>query len=426
MLPSLSDEFRDGWRIILGGALAAGTGVGVVFLNFSMFILPISQEFNVSRGDLGSVQALIVTAALGSPIFGRAADLFGARSTFVASTVMVAGVYCLTAGYASSLLHLALAIAAIGFLGIGSTAVVLSRPITTHFVNHRGKALGLMAVGVALVAMVSPPLVQGLLQSWGWRAGFFGFAIASVMVGIPAVLLLLPKSTHEGKKLPTVGDEKWIGADHRFWVERDFWLLTFSLISMSLATAGTVSQLAPMIVDEGIGAGTAALALSFFAGGQFIGRLLGGWLLDLYAPNRVAFCLTLIPVMGFMTLIGTHGFVPAALLAAAIIGLQQGAELDIFTYFVGRRFGMVRYGTIYGALAGLGWIGNVGGMLAMGQIYDRYGSYLPAQLMAITALIVSALLILAVRLPNSESDAEATLSEEQNTIVNIAKPSSQS
>lgn len=97
-----------------------------------------------------------------------------------------------------------------------------------------------------------------------------------------------------------------------------------------------------------------------------------------------------------------------ALLAAAIIGLQQGAELDIFTYFVGRRFGMVRYGTVYGALAGLGWIGNVGGMLAMGQIYDRYGSYLPAQLMAITALIVSALLVLAVRLPNPKSDAEAT------------------
>ena len=68
-LPALTGEFRDGWRILLGAALAAGTGVGMVFLNFSMFVLPLSQELGVSRGDLGSVQALIVTAALGAPVF---------------------------------------------------------------------------------------------------------------------------------------------------------------------------------------------------------------------------------------------------------------------------------------------------------------------------------------------------------------------
>ena len=59
--PALTGEFRDGWRILLGAALAAGTGVGMVFLNFSMFVLPLSQELGVSRGDLGSVQALIAS-----------------------------------------------------------------------------------------------------------------------------------------------------------------------------------------------------------------------------------------------------------------------------------------------------------------------------------------------------------------------------
>lgn len=399
-LPILPDEFRKGWRIILGGALGAGTGVGVVFLNFSMFILPMSKELGVSRGDLGSVQALIVTAALGSPILGRAADMFGVRAIFVTSTVIVASIYCLMAGYASSLWQIALSIAAIGFFGIGSTAVVLSRPLTEHFVNHRGKALGLMAVGIALVSMASPSLVQWLSEMWGWRAGFLGFAAGSVIIGIPAVLLLLPKFEKGADSMPLGVQKERDRNDRSFLLERDFWLLTFSLISMSLATAGTISQLAPMIVDEGIGPGTAALAISFFAGGQFIGRLAGGWLLDMYAPHRVAFFLTLIPAIGFILLIGTHGLVPAALLAAVVIGLQQGAELDIFAYFVGHRFGGARFGTIYGALAGLGWIGNVGGIIGMGQIYDRYGSYLPAQIMAIVALTISAMLVFAVRLPD--------------------------
>ena len=398
-LPALTGEFRDGWRILLGAALAAGTGVGMVFLNFSMFVLPLSQELGVSRGDLGSVQALIVTAALGAPIMGRAADLFGVRRVFVACTLLVACVHLAAATYASSLLHMAMSIAATGFFGIGSTSVVLTRPINAHFHEHRGKALGLMAVGVALVSMASPPLIQWLLETLGWRAGFYGFAIASVGIGIPAVMLLIPKGGRAGSG---IGAGKVAGeSDRAFLKERDFWLLTLSLITMSLATAGTVSQLAPMIVDEGIEASTAALALSFFAGGQFVGRLGGGWLLDMFEPRRVAFFLTLMPGIGFVVLLATHGIVPAALMAAAIIGIQQGAELDIFAYFVGRRFAVARYGTIYGALAGLGWIGNVGGMLGMGRIYDAYGSYAPAQVLAIVALLVSALLVLAVRLPDA-------------------------
>lgn len=399
-LAILPDEFLDGWRIILGGALAAGTGVGIVFLNFSMFILPLSRELGVSRGDLGSVQALIVTAALGAPILGRAADLFGPKSVFIASTLIVACIYCFMAVYASSLWQVGLAIAFIGFFGVGSTAVVLSRPVNVHFVEHRGKALGLMAVGIATVTMASPVLVQWLLETWGWRAGFLGYAIVSVVIGIPAVLLLLPKGPANAVRITVSRKKKWNAVDRSFWAERDFWLLTFSLISMSLATAGTISQLTPMIIDEGIDARTAALAITFFAVGQFIGRLAGGWLLDIYQPHRVAFFLTLVPAVGFILLIGTHGLVPVALLSAVVIGLQQGAELDIFAYFVGHRFGTARFGGIYGALTGLGWIGNVGGMIGMGQIYDRYGSYLPAQIMAIVALIISAMLVFAVRLPD--------------------------
>lgn len=399
----MPDEFRDGWRIILGAALAAGTGVSIVFLNFSMFIVPLSQELGVSRGALSGVQALIVTAALGAPICGRAADIFGVRAVFVICTLLVACVHVLAARYASSLTHMALSVAATGFFGVGSTAVVLSRPITAHFQVHRGKALGLMAVGIALVTMASPPVVQWLLETNGWRAGFLGFAAAAVFIGIPAVMLLLPRD-EPNRVLGVDGPVKTrTRLDYSFLGERDFWLLTVSLITMSLATAGTVSQLAPMIVDEGVDVGMAALAISVFAGGQMVGRFAGGWLLDVFAPRWVAFFLTLMPAIGFVILLGSHAVVPAALLAAAIIGLQQGAELDIFAYFVGRRFEVARYGSIYGALAGLGWIGNVGGMLGMGWAYDQFGSYMLAQIMGIVALMISASLILAVRLPQRPS-----------------------
>lgn len=405
-LSALPDEFRHGWRIVLACSIAAGTGIALVFLNFSMFIVPLSQDLGVSRGDLGAVQAMIITAAIGAPVIGRLTDLFGVRRVYFTCTLIVAAIHVLVAQYASSIYHMAASTAALGFLGIGSTAVVLTRPINAHFREHRGKALGLMAVGISIVSMIAPPVLQWVLDTWSWRAGFLAIGAASVFIGIPAVALLLPDSGRAGSGIGA--KEPAAPADRRFLRERDFWLLTMSLIMMSLATAGTISQLAPMIQDEGLDASVAALALSFFAGGQFIGRLGGGWLLDKFEPRRVSFALTLAPALGFIILLSTSGMVPAALLAAAIIGLQQGAELDIFAYFVGRRFDVARYGTIYGALVGLGWIGNVGGLLGMGKIYDLFGTYAPGQALGIACLIASALLVLMVRLPEPAQKAAAT------------------
>lgn len=397
-LSRIPDEFRTGWRILLACSIAAGTGITLVFLNFSMFILPLSRDLGVSRGELGAVQALIITAAIGSPVVGRLADLFGVRRVYFASTVLMAAVHLLTASQASNIYHMAMATAALGFIGVGTSSVVMTRPINAHFREHRGKALGLMAVGVSLVSMVSPPVLQWVMEIWSWRAGFAAMAVAALLIGIPAVAAFLPEAGRAGSGLGS--KEPAAPTDRRFLRERDFWLLTLSLIFMSLATAGTISQLAPMIQDEGLDASVAALALTFFAGGQFVGRLGGGWLLDRFEPRRVSFALTLAPAIGFVILLSTSGLVPAALLAAAIIGLQQGAELDIFSYFIGRRFDVTRYGTIYGALVGLGWIGNVGGLLGMGKIYDLYGSYAPGQALGIVALVISATLVLLVRLPD--------------------------
>jgi hypothetical protein len=122
----------------------------------------------------------------------------------------------------------------------------------------------------------------------------------------------------------------------------------------------------------------------------------------MFDPRSVAFILTMAPIIGFIVLLTTHGILPAALLAAAFIGLQLGAEVDIFAYFVSHRFAIANYGSIYGALVGLGWVGNVSGMLWIGYVYDYYGSYAPSQLTGIIALVISATLFLMVSLPDTK------------------------
>ncbi len=394
-LPAEESEWTIGWRIVLGCALGAGAGIVLLFFTFNMFVLPLAQELKVTRGAIGSIGALIATGALGSVVIGRAVDRFGFRPVYVGSALIVIAGEVLAVLFATTLLHMAVTIAVLGFFGVGTTAVVLTRPVNAHFTKYRGRALGLMATGVSVFAIIAPQLLEPIIANYGWRGGFLALAGFMALVGIPAVLLVAPASparTHNA----SASHER---ADWAFLKTRDFQLMAASIIAMGAATAGFVGQLSPIIQEEGFDAATGALAVSFFAAGQFVGRLAGGWLLDHFRPQLVALVFTIIPGSGFLLLLLTDQLLPAAILAAAMIGLQQGVELDLFAYFVARRFPIAQYGTIYGALHGFGWIGNAIGIVGIGQLHDKLGSYSLAQGLGMAALTLGAVLVWAVRLP---------------------------
>lgn len=393
-----ANEWSLGWRIVLGCALASGSGIVLLFFTFNMFVLPLAQELDVSRGAVGKVQALIVTGALGAPLIGRAADIWGFKPVYLLCTAVVVAGQVISALFGTTLTHLAISIAVLGFFGVGSTAVVTTRPINAHFDRYRGRALGLMATGVATTAFIAPLILQPVLEAGGWRAGFLTLSAFSLFVGVPAVAFLVPASAsraHAGR--PAEGKTDW-----SFLFSRDFVLMGSAIVVLGIATAGFVGQLSPMIQEEGFDAKIGALAVSVFAAGQFVGRLGGGWLLDKFRPQTVAMLLTVGPGSGFLILLLTDQMLGAAILAVGMIGLQQGAEIDLFAYFVSRRFPIAQYGTIYGALNGVSWIGNGIGIAGVGLLHDRMGNYDLGQGIGMAAMVVGAILVGFVRLAHPE------------------------
>ncbi len=396
--PGEESEWAQGWRIVLGCALASGSGIVLLFFTFNLFVLPLAAELGVTRGEIGTIQALIVTGALGAPVIGRAADIWGFKPVYLACTGLLVCGEVISALFASTLTHMAITVALLGFIGVGSTAVVTTRPVNAHFTRYRGRALGLVAVGVSITAFIAPLLLQPVIESYGWRGGFLALAAFAVLLGMPAAALIVPASASRAH-IASKGAAK---PDWTFLTDRDFVLMALAIVAMGMATAGFVGQLSPIIQDEGFGPEIGALAVSVFAAGQFFGRLGGGWLLDTFRPQTVAVVLTIVPGCGFLLLAMTEQMQGAAILAAGMIGLQQGAELDLFAYFVARRFAIARYGTIYGALNGVSWIGNGIGIAGVGLLHDRLGSYTLAQGLGMAALIVGAVLIGFIRLPPAE------------------------
>jgi len=391
-----NSEWTVGWRIVLACAIANGTGISLLFYVFSMFLLPMSKDLGLTRTETGIVQSLVITAALGAPLIGRLTDTLGFRPVFITCALILGLTGIVQGTLVDSALLLGISVAAAAFFGAGNSSITLTRPINAHFRKNRGMALGLVGIGVSVTAILFPPVLHTIIEDHGWRTGFLSLSAIGLVIGLPLTLLLLPRTAASA---PMERHLALAGVDWSFLKGRDFWLLAGANMLISMATSGAISQMSPMIQERGISAGIAAVALSAFAAGQFVGKLAGGWLLDRFEPRRVAMLMIVVPASGFLLLLLGGQMAWVAVLAAGLIGLLQGADIDIFAYMTARRFGLDNYGTIFGSLHTVGWIGTVSGILVFSSSSDQLGSYAPAQVLSLVILALGSALFWPLRLP---------------------------
>jgi MFS family permease len=366
---------------------------------FSLFIIPMSAELGGTRGDMANMQALVGVGALASPVVGWATDRWGFRVVYAVCSLLTVATHLWVATWVSSLALFAVGAALFGMFGIGTGPLTYTRPLNAWFDRQRGLALGLGASGLAVSTMIVPPLLAMIVEHFGWRMGYIALAGLAGLIGLPAVLLLVRNEPENLAARVTTEASTIPEQDRSFFRLPVFWMLVASLICMAIPGAGFLSQMSPLLQEEGFGATTAALGISAYAAGQMSGRLIAGFALDRVAPQIVGFLFNAVPALGFVLLWLYQDALILALAAAALIGIQQGAEIDLFAYIVSRRFGMARYGTIYGWLLGLGWIGNAVGVLSFGWTHDATRSYALIQIVSAGLLVLGAVLIASVKLP---------------------------
>jgi predicted MFS family arabinose efflux permease len=168
--------------------------------------------------------------------------------------------------------------------------------------------------------------------------------------------------------------------------------------------SGMVPNLIPALIDQGIGAQQAALAISVFGVQVIVGRLVVGYLVDrIWAPGVGAVAIAL-PAVGALILFGEPGLALACF-AAGLLGFAAGAELDLMSFLAARYFGLKHYASIYGVLyAALALASGLSPALFAG-IYDVTGSYAAGFAAGAGCFCLSALLILALgRYPSFDAN----------------------
>jgi sugar phosphate permease len=408
-----------GWRVVGAGFTAQMLSTGVTFAPFGVFVIPLSEAFDVTRGKL-SLALSIAFLAMGvmGPIVGRWLDRGHARVVMLSGTLLAAaGLFGIAR--AATLWQLGFffcGVVAIGASFFGMTPSMAL--VASWFVRRRGLALGITVAGATVASFVTPPLAAYLIDHVGWRGAFAYFGVGILVIGLPvfgAFAIARPESVGQRPdgdppEEETAPDSDDSSAPASQGIEtaaliRDprLWLLAVGFGLVFTSPIVMILALVPFAEDLGISRQNAAYFFSAAAPFSLLGKIVFGALADRIAPHR-AIWLVVIGNMIVWALLYTDPNYSMLLVIGAIYGVGIGATGPLHGVILGRCFGRVAFGRASG-IGGLGSLPLIALAPALaGYLYDTTGSYHVVFIVQVVALLMGGLLLSFVRIPKVSTD----------------------
>ncbi len=415
----MTNSFAVGWRQV-GVAFMLLAATGMIAMTYSIVAVPLAQEYQPSRTVLMlAMTVLSGTCAVLSPLLGSLMDRFSLRA------IMVTGGLCLGAGYAAMslttsfnqvLLIFGLLIAPANvMIGPLAATVLLSR----WFARRRGRAIGMAIAGISAGGFLFPFLVQGLLDAFQWREALQFLGLFLLLWTVPTALLAVNHPADRGlhadgaDEAPAMAKEEMGSVSASpFNILRDpaFWMIAVTVAVVTSGMKGMITNLAPLVMDNGIDVSKAAALVSLYAGCSFLAKLNFAMLSDRLGPRiLMAFALGGFAAgMGCLTQ-ASSGYLLIAT-GVALTGLFGGLMVPMESYLAPRVFGQRTVGRAMGMLTGVILLALLSTPPLFGLMFDLTGSYMGIfWIFSALALLTLLLVVPFIRLhPRDPAPAAAT------------------
>ncbi len=180
---------------------------------------------------------------------------------------------------------------------------------------------------------------------------------------------------------------------------RAFLLICITFFLLSTASIGTLTHLVPMMIDRGFSPNTAARIAGLTGLSTLISTGVIGWALDrVHAPHIL--CISSLCLAGSCLLLASRNGLSSSILAAVVLGLFVGSEVDYLTFLIRKYFVQSAFGRLYGIAFSAFILGP--GAVLLGYSYDRFHGYRPGLLLFVLLSAVAA--ALALGLPRYERE----------------------
>jgi MFS family permease len=330
----------------------------------SLFGGEMRAAFSLSNTQFGGLySAATLTSGVLVIALGRGVDRLS-LALFTAAVIAGAATGAILLASAPSAVWLLPGFLLLRLCGQGLMVHVAQTTVGRRLTEGRGTAVGLVTVGLPLGEAVLPALVVALLAALGWRATWWVFALALLVVALPLALALLRRSQRPGPPADAAAPaaEAAAPADDdalqspvavdwtRLQVLRDsrFYRLMPAILAPPFLITALFFHQVPIAEARGWGLGWLSTAFVGFAIAHVASLTVSGVLVD-----RLGFARLLrVYLLPLLLALGVLGFVPgdgAALLYLGLAGLSIGTASTLM-------------GTVWPALYGLRHLGGIRAM----------------------------------------------------------------
>lgn len=393
--------FFYGWIIVAAIFICFTVGYAA-YHSFSIFYVAILDDFGWSRASTAAAFSLFsLVYGFTSPLAGGLLDRFGPRVVVPAGAVVL-GIGLLLTAQMKEIWQFFLLYGVVVALGLNSMGIVPNFTlIGGWFVKRRGVAWGIAVAGVGVGTFIFAPILQGVINSYGWRTAYVVLACAILLV-VPPIYIIF--SRHHPRDLGMLPDGN--GSRHkpdetpkpafsadslivdREWASRDwslgsamrtqrFWFAFGGRFFETACMNTFLTHQAAYLVDLGQDKMLVASVVGLVGLVGSFGKMLWGFVSD-WLGREVAYLMVFAAgTAGALLLILAHQVSSPWLLYsyALVYGLCYGASSVIFLCLTGDLFQGKRWGSILGGAYVAGGIGLAVGAFFGGYIFDLFRDY---------------------------------------------------
>jgi len=198
-----------GWLVVAACFAATFTLDGIGY-SFGMLMKPLKEEVgegNFGTASVGSVQIAVYLVC--GPLVARLVARLGARPVAMTGSLLAAA-GLLAASFSQSMAALFASYSLLGGFGLGFLylpAVVASQ---AHFTRKRALAVGIAVCGTGVGTLTLPPVVEWMVERWGWRGALQGLAtlcLSSTLCGA-AMFPAKPQTVRRGSTGNAAGTDR--------------------------------------------------------------------------------------------------------------------------------------------------------------------------------------------------------------------------
>ena len=396
------EEWRQYWWLPFISA-AGYTTSAMHSYGIGSFIAPLQAEFGWSRAfiSMGLTIAGIGGALLAIPM-GILIDKFGPRRIGMIGVVVMCCAFGLLGTATGTTANWIALWVVLALCNPWASVVSWTKAVASRFEHSRGLAFAITLSGAPITTTFIPLVATAFTLAYGWRAGFLGVAVVWALFVWPLVFLFF-RSAYEDLSAVTARAQNAPVVELPGLTVAEavrgpsFYQLLLASALFAFTVVGTTVHFVSILTDSGAEPMAAAGIASLVGVFAFIGRVGLGVLLDRYPANLLGGAVCTLPAMSCALLL-LHGDDPLfQAIAAALLGLTVGGEIDIIAYLTTRQFGLKRYGAIYGSMTAAMNVGTATGGLTAGAIYDWQGSYDTFLAITIAAMLTSSLALVTIR-----------------------------